>query len=412
MVLYPKYMKLRGSNNNINNHIIKKLFIFSTFLLAILLFSSSNSFAFTIGSDTGKIFFSNVLRAGYAAHKITLSTDSDTELLISPLIVGEASSWIKIEPENITLKVGQPVVVKVIVTPPDDVANGNYTATLSFLVQPQANQTTRMGSKIVTSINIPITIEITGTEIKSCDASSFIIPDVEQGNEPIVRVRILNTGNVRVKPSLNIRIMDRDIKKVLFEDTIKADNELLPTEEDTFFFTIPRTFNIGQYWAFMEIVECGSRGETTFDVVEVGGLTDEGEFMRIDYKGELRVNNIIELYAVFKNIGYREVTASFQGVIEKDGNIVRVIDTPSLSVAPGEVAYIPFYFKPTSSGEYIIRGRVRFNNKLTYEKSLTLNISGEKEQPNLGILLLIIALALLIVGIIRKKYSRRRRFRF
>ncbi|MCD6590254.1 hypothetical protein J7K74_03685 [Candidatus Woesearchaeota archaeon] len=381
------------------------------FLLAILISPGIVS-AITIGSDTGKIFFRNVLRGGYASRVVTLSTDSSDWLIVEPLIIGEASSWISIEPENISLRAGNPASIKVIVTPPIDAANGNYSAMISFSVSSNANPSTRIGSKIITSITMPITIEVVGVEIKSCDASSFIIPDIEINNNPVVRIVILNTGNVRLRPFLNVQIYDRDMENELYSGTLSATKELLPTEEDTFYYEIPISLGVGQYWARLELPECGVSTLTTFDVLETGGLTDKGEFMRIDYKGKPLVGNILEMFAVFRNTGYRSVSASFEGRVELDGEIIRLIDTPSIVIEPGRVGYIPFYFKPEKPGKYIITGRVRYNEKLSYEKSKAIIIKQGEEGPNLLVLLLIIIAAFIVAYILRKKYSPRRIHRF
>ncbi len=379
-------------------------------VITILLIAQSTR-AITIGSDTGKIFLPRVLRNGYASKTITLSTDSIDEVIVQPLITGEASQWITIIPGNISLRKDNPAQVKIIVQPPRDIANGNYTAMISFTFMSNQNPSTRIGSKIITSINIPITIEITGIEIKSCDSSTIIIPDIEVNNKPVLRTRILNTGNVRIKPPVKIKILDKEMINTLYEGTIYPDKEVMPTEEETLYYEIPVDLQVGQYWADINIEDCGIQTMISFDVLETGGISDKGSFLRIDYKGKPFKGNILEMFAVFMNKGYRPVTASFEGRIIRNDKVVKLIETPSITINPGKVGYIPFYFKPMETGSYVIKGRVRYNDKLSYERSITINVK-EESSNNIYVIIVLVIIAVILAIILRKKYSYRRIHRF
>ena len=379
-------------------------------IIFIIFLSLQISQGLTIGSDTGKILFEKVLRGGYASHPVIISTDSVDPLRVDPLILGEAKDWITIEPKNIALDKNNPANIKIIVQPPRDVANGNYSAEVSFLVSTTKKPETKIGSAVITSINIRITIEITGIEIKSCDASTFVIPDIEEGENPVARIKIRNTGNVIIKPSLRVELYNRDMTDVLYEGVLSTDTVTLPTEEQNYFYIIPITPTIGQYWAKLSIDECGASNLVSFDVVERGGISDKGELLRLDYKGSPFVGSILQIFAVFRNIGYREESASFEGAITKDGEIVKIIETPVIIVPPGKVGYIPFYFKPMEEGRYIVKGRVRYNNKLTYEKSMSIDVK-QRESNNLLIFILIIIAALLLAFVLKKRYELRMRRR-
>ena len=50
-------------------------------------------------------------------------------------------------------------------------------------------------------------------------------------------------------------------------------------------------------------------------------------------------------------------------------SIEKVIDTDTYNVPPGQTARIETFFNPTEPGQYVVAGRVLYNNKLTFQKS-------------------------------------------
>ena len=111
----------------------------------------------------------------------------------------------------------------------------------------------------------------------------------------------------------------------------------------------------------------------------------------------------------------RTVSAKFKGVVTSENKIVDTIDSDFYDVAPDETASITVYFTPKKFGQYIISGRVLYNNKLSFEKSTVVNVNEgvEKSEFNwfyvLVLIVIIIVILLLLIRIRRKKHSSYRR---
>ena len=79
--------------------------------------------------------------------------------------------------------------------------------------------------------------------------------------------------------------------------------------------------------------------------------------------------------ATFTNIGQRSVLARYIGDIRVDEKVVQTIETESLRVQPQESVELIDYFTPRKPGEYVVQGRVRYNEKVTFQKGTVINVN-------------------------------------
>ncbi|MFH1642210.1 MAG: hypothetical protein ABIC04_04885 [Nanoarchaeota archaeon] len=139
--------------------------------------------------------------------------------------------------------------------------------------------------------------------------------------------------------------------------------------------SFPNSLGIGQYWAEVVIDECGTSDLLTFNVVEKGGIADKGTFIGLVNKLWNYVDEPVEIRAKFVNEGTRTVQARFLGDIRLDDKIIKVIETDEIDILAGNTEDLISYFTPVEPGRYVIRGRVIYNRKLSYEKSSILNVN-------------------------------------
>jgi hypothetical protein len=213
-----------------------------------------------------------------------------------------------------------------------------------------------------------------------------------------------------------VDVWDKAQKNLLFTDEFTSTTQVLPTTTTTINQLINHQLDIGQYWAAVSIPFCKESKLLTFDIVERGMVSDRGELVRIEAPSKAVQDEIVAIKAVFRNSGQRLVSAKFKGTIERDNKIVKVIDTDFVDVEPRQVVGIEDFFQPDKTGEYVIKGRVLYNNKLTYEQDAVLEVvsggptgmvTGQDyfslTTANLVIVVIIIALIILII------YRKRRR---
>jgi hypothetical protein len=390
------------------------LFLIISSIIITILFSSSAS-AVGISVTKAVIEYNNVLRGGYAEDFLYVSTDAPFDIPLSYELLGDTAGWITVspdlnDPDNVIYVSNtkyQPI--KVIIQPPSDTPIGVYTGDLRILTGTLSTLGGQYGSQLQAAFMIRIRLEITGTEFVSCSGDSVIIRDTEVGSPIEYYMTVSNNGNVRIRPTANVEVWNQDLTKLVMSKNLEFNNrEVLPTTSEAFSTSFASDLRIGQYWAYVTIAPCGNTVLTTFSVYEKGTIIDTGDLIRLDSQAWAKIGDVVPITAVFKNTGSRTVSAKFKGIVTLNDNIVEVLDSEFYDVPPGETGSIPVYFTPEKLGQYIISGRILYNNKLSFEKSTVLNVNeGIEKSDNtwiyLLILIIIIVLILLLLINIKKK---------
>ncbi|MBN2453950.1 hypothetical protein JXB11_00225 [Candidatus Woesearchaeota archaeon] len=375
---------------------------------------SSFAAADSIGASPASISFSSVLRGGYAESEFIVSTAAD-EILFGHLEVsGDIASWVSFRPNttNFNLTSKQPRAITIIVTPPEDVQLGTYTGLLLVVADSTGSISGRAGSIVKSSVIIPLTVTLTGEQILSCTAGAFSFEDIEIGSPIVMWTTMRNTGNVRISPMISVSIWDSLQEKVVMTEEVRS-NEVMPTATETFFVTIENDLDIGQYWADVSIDDCDAEGLFTFSVIEKGGIADRGELTELSAPSTISLGETVPITALFYNKGKNLVTAYFKGTIKKDRKTIGVVTSDPVEVSSGQVERLVSYFVPNEPGEYSVTGRVNYNNKLTFEKSVKFTVTGEVKKSSFAFITpLVVYLVLIVTALffIRKIRQKRRRF--
>lgn len=411
---------MNGFSSNLpsKKSFVMKIFVMILFTLLYSIFSSVSVQAIGISVTKAVIEYDNVLKGGYAEDVLYVSTDAPFNIPISYEILGDIQNWTSIDPDlnspNVTIVINnsnyQPL--RIIVQPPADTPVGTYTGNVRILTGTLNTIGGQYGSQLQAAFMIRISVKVTGSEFQSCSGAGIIIKDTEVGGLLDYSMNVFNSGNIRIRPTATIDIWNQDQTKLIMTKQIDFNNqEVLPTTSQVFFNTISNDLRIGQYWAYVTVIPCGNTALATFNVYEKGTIVDSGELIRLDSQAWAKIGDVVPLVAVFKNTGQRTVSAKFKGVITSNNKIVETIDSEFLDVAPGETASITVYFTPKKFGQYIINGRVLYNNKLTFEKSTVVNVNEgvEKTEFNwfyvLILIIIIIVILLLLIRIRKKKHS-------
>lgn len=370
-----------------------------------------------IGVNKGVITFPDVLQNGYAQETVLVTTDSAEPITGTYQFEGELAPWLRMEPNTTSFEFSRdkPYALTIIVEPPADARLAQYTGGVRVLTGEIARSG---GGKIGTSTRaaflIKLRVGVSGTERLACQLGGVHIADTEVGQPFDFSATIVNKGNVRIKPLFHILVYDQYQEELVANLTVPVRDEILPTVTKQFSTRVSHTLQPGQYWATVELPLCGKKAFLTFDVLERGGIADKGELVRMESTSWAKTGDIIPIHAVFTNLGSRSVTAKLKGTITtRDGELVKVIDTDSYIVAPEETTKIETFFNPTAPGQYIVAGRVLYNDKLTFQKSTIINVRGPRMVASSSFSPLLLILFLLIFFffflILRKKRRARRR---
>ena len=111
--------------------------------------------------------------------------------------------------------------------------------------------------------------------------------------------------------------------------------------------------------------------------------------------------------------GSRPVFAKFKGQIALNNKLLQLVETDEVQVKPGLQENFKIFYTPEKAGVYEIRGRVNYNDKLTYEKSATFTALKNPEQQYtfsfwpLSIYLLILLLIIILINKIREELKKK-----
>jgi len=391
---------------------MKFLIKIATFTL-VFLFLISPVFSVSIGVSPGRVVFDNLLQSGYAERTVTISTNSEEILAGTARPRGDIASWITFNPDSSDFQISKsdPYKLKVVVQPPEDIPNGNYSGSIEFVTDTIGSVSGRAGGIVKAAVTQLINVEVSGNEIIECRAGAFSIKDTELGFPLEFSATVINDGNVRLNPTFTFDFQNQFQEGTILEEELIG-QEVLPTTESKIIGRIDQNLDVGQYWVNALAEECDTKQVLTFSIVEKGGIIDKGFLKSIFNKPWVSVGETVEFVIRFANQGQRDVSAIFKGTIRLDDKIVEVIETEEVIVSAGTEEDISVFYSPIESGRHVLSGRVTYNKKLTFEKSSVLNVEkgvDVKESFNFFPLLLYLIIVVTILFIARKIFKEKRK---
>ncbi|MBN1156171.1 hypothetical protein JXA85_01010 [Candidatus Woesearchaeota archaeon] len=383
-----------------------------------IILSAPFSEAVSIGASPGLIKFENMLRDGYAEQFLTVTTNNDGNLTAHYEISGEIEEWIRFQPEQemFSFSKKSPYRLKLIATPPGDVANGEYNGYVRVVTDELSPMGGGVGSTVRAAIMIRTALQITDQQITKCYTGGILFKDSEEGFPIEFFATIVNQGNTRLRPRAAIDIWDQYQERIVLSEEFIGD-EILPTVTETQRFQVTGRLPIGQYWVNVAFPECNFNRLLTFSIVEPGAVVDKGDLVYVKSKPWSYVNETVQIIALFQNSGPRSVMAKFKGSVTLDNEIKKLIETDTIRVEPNEQAELITYYAPELPGKYVISGRVIYNNKLTFEKGTVMNVNYReitRYHMRLKIIpviiyLIILSCILFLIFRIRKKRKEKKR---
>jgi len=392
---------------------LKNKFLIITLIVSIFLLISVN--AAVVGVSPSIIRFKGMLKGGYAENIVTASTSFPTPLNAHLTAEGDIAEWVTYAPEDKTFVFSRdsPYSFAIIMEPPVDTANGNYSGIIKITTDELAEVESGAGSSVIAQVGLLIYVEVIGDEITMCRAGAISTLSSEVGDPFIIQSTIHNDGNVRLRPQIQIDVLNQLKTETLF-DTQFFGSQILPTRDKQIIKEIEHNLPVGQYFANIYFPECGVTKLTTFDILEKGQISDSGTLIGIKTNNIVNKNELVPIAPIFRNLGSRKVTAQFKGEIRslKKDKIEQVLESETLEVNPGETVEFRMFFLPQTSGDYRISGRVKYNNKITFdEQSKVITVIGNNFSWIFYLFgyLIIGLIILILIGNIKKAKRKRRK---
>jgi ribosomal protein L19 len=352
-----------------------------------LLLSMNLCYAVGLAINPGSVTFGNMLRGGYAERTFRVSTSSSEPILIRverDTLLPEINPWITLEPdiEYFNISSGRTQEFKLILQPPADVPNGQYSTYLHFATIPNVDTEGRTVAVIQTAVAMRIVASISDFEIASCKVFNSGISSAEKGNPVRMGFDFFNSGNVVNSPEFKVDIWDQSQTRIVKSLNLQPYN-VLPTVRESLPIEIPTDdLDADQYFAEMTVPACENyRKIETFDVFEPGTISASGKLLHIKNDAWHYVGDTVELIPVFINDGEKSVSAQFKGYVFRDDKLVEVLESDTLEVSEGQQIDFPFFYVPEDPGRYVVKGRVFYDKKRTFEIESRFNVNPDNARP-------------------------------
>lgn len=390
----------------------KFLIVVCVCILSIIISSLLVSSAGIVGVSPSEIEYKKVLRGGYAERPITISYSAEEDSYVELESRGDIAKWLVYD-KNITISKSNPGRISISVEPPSDVPNGEYTGFLRISTKeaPGEARDGRATGAVLGVLDIPIKVEITDLEFIQCSASKFSISSAEKGDDMRLTFEFSNEGNIRLRPIVVGEIWDQERLTVSKNVEIKG-LDVKPTKTEKIVFNISSDdLEVNQYWFDLQVPECYSSDTLTFDVLEEGALKAEGVIVNMYSIPLTYVDQTIPVIIDFKNTGEKEVNAYFKGEVNHEGKIIQLLESEKISIPVDQTNNFTMYFTPKEEGRYIVKGRVFYENKRTFESSTVIN-AYKKKIKILDVLVWMIYASILIVMILIYRTIKKERKRY
>lgn len=399
-------------------------------IAVVLLFSSLAVDVHALGASPAWLSFESVLPGGYAEASVLISNPRDQSASVTATVKG--SQWISAtmaisnKTSNRTENKTDNVMVLpahgtarliVTVTPPADAEPGNYSANVVLSTMAVTGGASGgASSSLALRMAVPVTISVASNEQPSCILGGVSIPDFERGESLQLRYAIKDDGNTRISPVGMLTVKDAEGSEVYVATVdVQGEQATLPTRTNEYLFVATPSLAVGTYNARLSINQCGKARETTFSVVAPGTLKSSGSFTALSSEENSTQDSILPVTADFRNSGERVVTAKFSGVVVKDGEVVKVLESDPLLVSPGKGVTFQSFFSPTAPGNYTVRGSIVYEGKRTEERSFTISVTDTQTSGwtgNLSVtgatLLFFIVIALIVLLVLIQNRRQRK----
>ncbi len=349
--------------------------------LCILLLLADAASAVSIGAGPSTLNYDKLVRGGYAEKNVVISTNGVDDLTCFVEFTGETREWMAIEGGGtINLPGNSRKKVIFYIQPPRNQANGKYEGAIYIRASPTTEITSGAGMAVGAGVKILIFAEITGKEDKSVSINEVIVEDTEVGFPIPTAISVINTGNVRLTPSFNIVILDASRQEKFSTDYVG--NHILPLKNENIVLNIPSEgLSPGKYLLNVEAFVGNNSvdaSEVQFKILESGSKTVAASLESLEIsKVVIEVGEMTKVKGIFKNQGERTIQAKLKAEVYTLEGLSEVLeDSDELKVKAGKTVEIVSYFRPSSSGSFIIQGYVLYEGQKTDTKSVPVTVTG------------------------------------
>jgi len=261
-------------------------------------------------------------------------------------------------------------------------------------------------------VRVTLTALVTGEQHLSIGLSEVQLRDTEVYFPIEVSMYVDNKGNVKLSPTVDVRIMNE--KGSVVKSVQKKVDILLPKKSEKVEFEIDSSdFDPAEYTANINLKfndEIHDSRAIPFSILPEGTWVPEGELRElITSATETKLGNTIKLTGIFYNTG--DVRTKARLLIETyvGGNLVKAIETRELTSRPKSETTFEAYYQPEQAGRHVIKGKVLYGEAETPPIVTTVDVGGDSILGSYAPILLILVMIIVIIVVYYLKFVKNRR---
>jgi len=363
-----------------------KRFSILSLLIAFLVMPAVVS-AVGLGISPSQVEQASLVRGSKLETTVTLSrADSAGDLNFTVQGEGDIADWVTTEFGNtFTFPSGQQrFPVDVIVNVPNDAANGSYTGNVRF-ISSSVNSASGIGNEIQVSVNalLKMNLTISGDQVLKYEISDVIIPAIEEGWPLELVIGIENQGNVSAAPTkVEIDFYNKYNEQKLSSTSITnmTGSKIASFSQGDYVVTTDTDLGEGQYWARIDIYKDGEvlkNTEVIFDVVPAGSLEKTAELLSVTTNNKNPIKgDLVKVDGVLKNTGNANIIAELVVEVNKDGKLLRAINSEPVAVRISNQEKLSVYYEPKEAGDYELNVFAKFSGIETLPHKVDFYIDG------------------------------------
>lgn len=324
-----------------------------------------------------------LLRGSVAEGGLRLQNSDATPTFVTLVPEGALADWVTIDgPSELTLEPGSTRTLRVSVAVPTTAPNGEHAGHLRIRARGSGEPA---GSGATTQVELlpAIRVLVTGEQVVAFTLEQVAIEDPAIDAPVVVAAEILNRGNVRETPRLDVLVRDATGREVLRE-TLTA-HPIAPATKQRVELATSRGLPQGLYTARVSLpAELGGEGSFSIDIESRRGgattgpaLTPAGDLVDLEMPEGATPGALASFVARFANDGTAPIaSAKLTLEVFRGEERVAVVTSDALRAGVGETLALDAFWEPDAPGEHTLKAYVTYDGIRTPVRQAAFLVAG------------------------------------
>ncbi|MFA5861019.1 MAG: hypothetical protein WDA16_04930 [Candidatus Thermoplasmatota archaeon] len=329
----------------------------------------------------------DLTRGGSSEGTLRVQNNFHAPTTVKVTTSGDIAQWLKVDVAEFVMPADSARQITVRVAVPASAANGDYAGSLRIRATGTGAPD---GSGASTNLELlpAIKVSVGGDQVIRFSVEKVRVPDVLPRTPVTLRIDLLNRGNVRAVPGIDLTILDEDGNVALHENLVGEAIE--PGAQATEVLKTTGTLPDGSYTAKGVLdhpVSDAALLPVTFEVSPNVGAPPppQGSMTSLTHEMVIPTVQLATFTAHFENTGASDIQGAKLTVeILRDGTRIAVAQSDPLRVSSGRDVDLDAFYTPNQPGLFTARGYVTYDGIRTLAEESPLTVSPSSATPNVS----------------------------